>query len=501
MTSLMGAALAACAATPTVTVKSPLSAVPPAPGMILLRDQTSGGNLFNQGNALPVIVAVNLQDGQVLWRYNENLPSPQIEETSPVLQPLLQGGLIYVPENYAGLHGGNAYGELVALDPATGQARWRYKVVATKQSFETGLYSEPVEANGVVYLTAYVSGGPVAPQPTPTPVTPQPPNASPHYFLVQAVDSHTGALLWSHSLSGDPSSPDVAGDSVIVLANDGLTALRTSDGSIAWTFKPGGSYGQVDDGGQPNEAYSVEEGPPGPLILNHLVLVDANSYNSGNVSQGASWFAVSASTGKLVWQSSLNTHIVLYSRPVLNQSGDVLCTSGSNLQAPSVVQGLSTATGKTLWNHSIDSELSMCGASDNVFYLSERNQAGSSGGLLAFDSHSGTQLWQTATARPGGSTGVSAPQREDGLAAIPAEGPTGNGQYLLTGPVTVIQLNTGKVLWQQDLSVDVTRPILVVDNLVLIAENSTTPPNFGAQLIAYSLQAGSRTWTLQLAGS
>lgn len=491
LTGLMSVALGACGATSTPTVKSSLPAVPPAPGMILLRDQVAGANPSNQSSTLSDVEAVNLPNGRVLWRHTESLPAAQVKESSPVLQPVLEVGLVYVPQNYQGMHDETSFGELIALDSATGQARWRYKVVPTNPKFNTDLESEPVEANGVVYLTAsaYVPGGPSGAPPAPQRV---------YYVLVQALNSQTGALLWSRTLRGNSSTPAVAGGYVIVLDDDGLTALRTGDGSIAWTFQPGGAYANLDDGGPPNDGYSVQEGIPGPVIVNHLVLVDANAYNGDNPSLGASWFAVSISTGKLVWRSSLDASVVVYTRPVLNQSGDVLCVTGSKLQAPSVVQGLSPASGKTLWSHTIDFELSMCGVSGNTFYLSERNVTGSLGGLLAFDGHSGMQLWQTATARPGGSSGASAPPQEDGLAEMPSIGPSTSGQYFVTGPVVVIQLTTGKVLWLQNLPVDVLRPILVVDNLVLVPLDASASTNFREQLAAYSLQAGSETWTLQL---
>jgi outer membrane protein assembly factor BamB len=140
----------------------------------------------------------------------------------------------------------------------------------------------------------------------------------------------------------------------------------------------------------------------------------------------------------------------------------------------------------------------MCAASGNTFYLSETNVTGTVGGLVAFDSHTGRQQWETATARPGGSADVPAPPQEDGLAAIAAEGPTSTGTYLLINPVVVIQLSTGKVLWQQDVFIDPNRPIIVVDHEVLIPEDSQNPSNASTQLVAYSLQAGSHEWTVQL---
>jgi outer membrane protein assembly factor BamB len=459
--------------------------------MLLLRDSPPGDGTAAQDNALGVIVAVNLQNGQVLWRHSLDLPSPQAVEVGEPLQPLLQGGIVLVPENYANQHGDHAFGELVALDPATGQERWTHTIAPANTDLVTELDSEPVEANGVVYLTANVLS-------TSAPLPP-PQDQSLPTLLVQAVNSHTGSLLWSRTLSGFDSSPDVADGYVILLGNRRLMALRTTDGSLAWTFTPAGPYPYtaVDDGGPANEAYAVGDGYPGPVIVDHLVLVDAVAIGAGGQGLGATWFAVSTSTGKLVWQSARSVLGGGYTRPVLNQSGDVLCTSGTSVAASSYVLGLAAATGDTLWNHSTPSELSMCAASGDTFYLSERNVQGTSGGLLAFDSRSGMPLWQTATARPGGSSDVAAPPQDDGLAAIAAEGPTSAGTYLLTNPVVVIQLSTGKVMWQQDLFlIDPARPMIVVDHEVLIPVDSQTSGS--VQLVAYSLQAGSWNWTLQL---
>lgn len=477
LTSFMTITVTACGAADSATVQSPLSAVPPTPGMILVR---------NQSNTVSAVVAVNLQNGRVLWQYHASSPSAQIEESSPMLQAILEEGLVYLPQNYQGVHGGNAFGELIALDAATGQEQWKYKVVSTNPNFETNLDNEPVEANGVVYLTAaaFVSGGSVGP----------PGTQRPQYFLVQAVDSHTGTLLWSRTLTGSPSTPTVADGNVLVLGNNALLALRPADGSTAWSFDPAGTGPNtpVEDGVEPNEGDAVSEGQPGPAVFSHLALVNINVGNPAEGSTGIDWFAVNTRTGKEVWE---NTHGIaggVYSIPVLNQSGDVLCTSAVKWQGPSVVQGLSLSTGKTLWSHSMSSDLSICAASGNTFYLSESNVTGTSGGLLAFDSQTGKQLWQTATPHPGGSSSAPAPPQEDGLAAISAQGPTANGQYLLTGPVTVIQLSTGKVLWQQDLMINFNGPILAVDNEVLIPVHHPAD-----QFDAYSLQSGSHLWTLQ----
>jgi outer membrane protein assembly factor BamB len=304
--------LIACAASSAVkSPKSPLSAVPPAPGMLLVRATSPGDSTAGQDHAVGVIVAVNLQNGQVLWRHALDLPAPQAVEEGKPLQPRLEGGLVLVPENYANQQGDHAFGELVALDPASGQERWTYTIAPATADLVTELDSEPVAANGVVYLTANERS-------TSAPLPP-PQDQSLPTLLVQAVDSHTGSLLWSRRLSGFDSSPDVADGNVMLLGNNGLVALRTTDGSLAWTFTPAGPYTAVDDGGPPNEDYAVGEGYPGPVIVNHLVLVDALAVGADGQGLGATWFAVRTSTGKLVWQSARSVLGGGYTRPVLNE--------------------------------------------------------------------------------------------------------------------------------------------------------------------------------------
>jgi outer membrane protein assembly factor BamB len=71
-----------------------------------------------------------------------------------------------------------SYAELEALDPTTGQLRWRHEV-AQQQNTNAELSSAPVVANGVVYLASAIW----AKEQTQTQRGP-----------VEALDSHNGSV-------------------------------------------------------------------------------------------------------------------------------------------------------------------------------------------------------------------------------------------------------------------------------------------------------------------
>jgi outer membrane protein assembly factor BamB len=140
----------------------------------------------------------------------------------------VQDGLVYVPTSYRDLSNAfSYYAELAALDPATGQDRWRHEIAAP-QGANTGVSTMPAAANGVVYLSSVAFETPVNGQ-TPT-----------LHGFVEALDSHTG---WTTTLTHATSAPVVADGRVVVLRGDKLVALDPNDGAVVWTFAPpGGSF-------------------------------------------------------------------------------------------------------------------------------------------------------------------------------------------------------------------------------------------------------------------
>jgi outer membrane protein assembly factor BamB len=145
-----------------------------------------------------LLYGFNLGNGTVAWKYSYWFS--WIEST-----PVLQGGLIYV--------GASDYSRVVALDPASGQARWVTKVhgmnwgspLVTADRVFTGTVSQNIEGT----LIAHRGG-------------------------IVALDRKTGDVLWQliappgpqNGFGGYAGSLALAGDKVIAAGFDGrLIAL------------------------------------------------------------------------------------------------------------------------------------------------------------------------------------------------------------------------------------------------------------------------------------
>jgi outer membrane protein assembly factor BamB len=474
---VVGIVLAACAGVSTTPTGNPASVNVPSSAIFLLRGDVPGNNEETS------VVRLSLQTGQRLWVH---LPDPIVRGAvagSPVLQPTLQGGLIIVPDNYIDPSDRTYFSQMETLDPATGHVRWRQKI-APSQGIDGGIYNEPVVENGVMYITSSVFASMAQPQP--------------QWTLVEALDIRNGAVLWSKTLSGFPNAPFVADEHVILLADNGLVALTTSNGSIAWTFIPtAGSYTYTAlDGGSLNkEDYTVNEGDPGPVTANHLIFVEATA-GQDLTGLGSQWFAVRTTTGKLAWQSARSARGLVYTWPTLDQRGDILCTSAWGEGLGNLVIGFSTATGKVVWNHQSSNQLSVCAAAGNTFYVTDSDENHTSGGILALNSANGQELWQRATAIPPVvAPGVVAPPESDGLAAVFSPPPDTPGFTSTTSSITVVQLSNGKRLWQHDIKACLTMPETVIGNLLLVPQYSLA---YTSLLVAYSLHTGDTIWAYHL---
>ena len=475
LTSCTGAATSTGNQTATSTGNQATAGAPPPSTIILLRNGIKGGGEDS-------VVALNPHNGQALWRRRQN---PGVTPTSPILQPTIQDGIAYVADSYYDPQRKTYFGQLDALDPATGHLLWRH--VTARPDDNIGLDNEPVAANGVVYLASDVIPKSAQPQPA--------------TGLVEALDSRSGSVRWTKALPS-VSSPGMADGLVILLSGNALVALHTSDGSVAWTFTPSarvaGQWSLLSSGsGQPNGAYDVTGGSPAPVVANHLIFVEATAIAADGVTgAGSSWFAVKTSDGSLAWQSQRSARGVVFTRPALNQRGDTLCFSAYSEGAGNFAMGLATSSGKTGWTAPMEARVSMCASVGNQFYLSESNQSRTAGDILALDSQNGRQLWKTATKPSALGSAVPAPPQQDGMAAVYAMGqlPAGPaGQNPVVSTLAVVQLSTGKTLWQHDFS------DLLNNMPLMIAEGNVLLPEYSAQrgqlLVAYSLQSGNQAWT------
>ena len=146
-----------------------------APALLVFRDGLGNFGLYRGDGPL---VALDATNGHLLWRHKQAALPPEIRTVGAFLRPTTQEGLVYVPASYRDLSQPTLYyAELAALDPATGQERWRHRITA-QQNATAELESVPVVADGVVYLSA-VTTEPLVSGQTAT-----------RHGLVEALDSH-----------------------------------------------------------------------------------------------------------------------------------------------------------------------------------------------------------------------------------------------------------------------------------------------------------------------
>lgn len=479
---LVSALLAGCAGASTGKQTVPTS-IASVPALLVYRDGVGSFGLYSGDGP---IVALDPKNGYLLWQRSPLPPGASL--VSPFLQPTVQDGLVYVPASYRDPSRASYHAALEALDPVTGQLRWRHEV-APQQDGNPGLGSGPAVANGAVYLASTVSAKGQTQGQTQTLTG-----------LVEALDSHSGAVRWSTPMKDAPTTPAVADGHAIVQAGQDLVALNTTDGSVAWTFTPpGGSFFLMESGVPPIAAYTVSEGYPALFVAQHLVFVEATAADGAGTGIGSTWFAVKSSDGSLAWRSARSAPGTRFTRPVLNQSGSALCTSGHESDSGDFVMGLSPTDGKTLWKLSTTTKLSVCAASGDIFYLTESNRSNTAGGMLALNSQTGQQLWHTATNSkpPVLVSGVAAPPQRDGLAALYLPGPcTGTGCTI--DSIAIVQMRTGNILWQKDIHGLHEIAVTIVGDHVVVPEYALASSASAPVLVGYSLPTGSRTWSYTL---
>lgn len=185
----------------TADVGHDAAAAPAVGGDLAIVTTWNGGADVDRG-----VVALDLADGTELWRA---IPDVDVDAA-----PTLADGTVYV--------GGSLHSdEVVAIDAATGDVRWRKAV---------GDYAPtPAVAEGVVY----VGGG--------------------SNEFVRAMDAETGQTLWERDLDGRVwGAPTVVDDVVYAATRNGtVAALGAADGDPRWT-------GSVD--GDVNRSPAVANG-------------------------------------------------------------------------------------------------------------------------------------------------------------------------------------------------------------------------------------------------
>jgi outer membrane protein assembly factor BamB len=414
------------------------------------------------------VVALDPHDGHVAWRHRLETPAPN-EADSASLPPLLQDGLIYVGYYYFDPQTEIHHAVLEALEPTTGQTRWRHDV-----GTGTELSGEPMVVASAVYVSSsvYQTRG-------------QQPVQS---GLVEALDRESGTVLWRRALDDPPTMPAALDGRVLVMTSrqfgGHLLALSANDGSIVWDYPSGAPLAR---GGDLENGWSTA-----PIVSDHLVYVQAAARDAGGGAQ-LTQLAINARDGSVAWQYATGG---IAATPVLNQSGDILCISTftpSPTGGASAVTGLAAMTGQVRWSSSPVAIPSACVAAGEIFYLSERAPDGTSGSVLALDSHSGQQLWKASIGALVDADGVLPPAVADGLVAVFLSGPTATpGPVMST--IAALGATDGKLRWRRDFDGRPDKEMDIEGTLIYV-------PGFAGSypvLVAYSLDTGVPVWRYAL---
>ncbi len=291
------------------------------------------GTLFvsvSHGNNSHAIYALRATDGSQLWKY-----------TTASITPVLGGvvnGVVYSKEVVGDVVNGDQH--VVAMRASDGHVLWRVQIESTDGS----VYENPVEFNGLVYVTT--SNG-----------------------ATYALRIATGAIVWHVAASMQNHQP-TAGAMPVALA-DGVLYINTHQGLLAF---------QASNGVLLWEKKSMFS--PGPILLQPVV-------SNGRVYVVSSGiiYVLRTLDGSQIWQSSMTSTL----EPLTVGNG-LVYANGTNM-----IYALHGQDGSLAWRQSIDhhnsissSDTSMLVA-DGIVYVSK-----DSGVVQALRASDGKSLWSYA---------------------------------------------------------------------------------------------------------
>ena len=129
-------------------------------------------------------------------------------------------------------------------------------------------------------------------------------SSDPRESLMEGTVNRTLDLDWNVEVEGDRllHAPQLAGDLLMVVANDALTALDTADGDVVWRFVPPGDDVRIWGGSM--------------QVYGDKVFIGT---------QGGLYFALNAKTGDIVWKVELGVDTV--KAPLVYQNQFYLITT------------------------------------------------------------------------------------------------------------------------------------------------------------------------------
>ncbi|MFC7188446.1 outer membrane protein assembly factor BamB family protein [Halocatena marina] len=164
------------------------------------------------------LIALAAEDGAERWRMADS-------DLTSVSTPAVAETLVYVGCTQQGSHGRASArrSSVVALEAATGTEVWRFE-----PDRQAAAFCAPTVAGDIVYIIGRNFGAGTVGR-------------------LYALDSATGALLWTHEtgrsgINGYEAPPVAVENETVYLAGDELAALEATTGDVRWAVDAGVTY-------------------------------------------------------------------------------------------------------------------------------------------------------------------------------------------------------------------------------------------------------------------
>lgn len=371
------------------------------------------------------LYALNGKDGTVRWQFNAGAPIYVAE----VMQ-----GVVYAYAN------NDTRAVVYALNASNGSVLWHYNI--------NDYISNLMVANGIVYAGTAATGNSIR---------------------LYALRASTGSLLWSYEASAETPGLLTASDGMVFYAeilgigsgnfNEHITALHSSDGSVAWRLPiseadgfargtPVVSNGVIYISTNSGSVFAVRinDGTVlwhvarsggfkdipldiSPLVDNGVVFVEGKQGPGG---ENLELFAMRASDGKLLWSKAFGVE----PGPMVEQPqivGGVMYVAGG----AGGLDALRERDGSLMWQHSADQVYGPIIAADGLLQLNSGDT------VAAVRASDGTVVWRRSISFHDTFSSNDTPEAvDDGIVYVATT----------NGVVQALNASTGQTLWHYVIS-------------------------------------------------